>query len=492
MMLLLHMTQSFFNSSKLFLHSRFHFLLTAFGIRNTSAFPPVPGTKFTALVLSVLCIFSFTEIVRGDGQYLKVEYPPSTNADKLQLGVIYTLWIPEGVKTVRGVIVHQHGAGIPAAKSGLAAAYDLHWQALAKKWDCVLLAPSYEVLTDKTDDSPGGAQLWFDPRRGSEKTFLKALKDFAAQSGHPEIDTVPWVLWGHSGGAIWSDIMSTLHPDRVAAMWLRSGSAFMWSTKTNFSELEVPDAVYSIPTMCNPGALEKGTAPYIGTLATFKNYRAHGAPIAFAPDPLTGHWCGNSRYLAIPFFDACLAMRLPDKSSADQTLKPVDMADAWLAPLLGDTAVPAADYHGNPNEAVWLPNETIAKDWMEYVTTGGVSDTTPPPAPFNVKATDLGDKGTEIIWDAEADLESGIGHFIVLRDGQELGNLPSTNLVRFKVRPTFQAGWINSFNDAPAYPVPEMRYVDPWPKDHQKHAYSVITVNTVGLKSEPSTPVSTR
>lgn len=446
--------------------------------------------KLIATSLLVASLLGGASVGHAAGQYLKVEYPPSTATNELQLGVTYTLWIPEGVQTIRGIIVHQHGAGIPAAKSGMSAAYDLHWQALAKKWDCALLGPSYHVTTDKTDDSPGGAQLWFDPRRGSEKTFLKALKDFAAQSGHPEMETVPWVLWGHSGGGIWADVMSSLHPDRVAAAWLRSGSASMWHSKTNFLKLEVPDAVYSIPTMCNPGAMEKGSGPYTGTLATFKEYRAHGAPVAFAPDPLTGHWCGNSRYLAIPFFDACLAMRLPDPGNPDQKLKPVDLKRAWLAPLLGDTAVPAASYQDDPKEANWLPNEAIAKDWIEYVKTGGVSDTTPPPAPFHVQAADLGGHGTEISWDAMADFESGIHHFIILRDGQELGNLPSTNLVRFKVRPTFQAGWINSFNDAPADPVPPMSYVDAWPNDHQKHIYNVITVNTVGLKSEPSAPVS--
>ena len=75
-----------------------------------------------------------------------------------------------------------------------------------------------------------------------------------------------------------------------------------------------------------------------GNIATFKAYRAHGGLIGFAPDPLTGHECGDSRYLAIPFLDACLAMRLPDKGGKDQTLKPMDTSKAWLAPVLGDEA----------------------------------------------------------------------------------------------------------------------------------------------------------
>ena len=108
---------------------------------------------------------------------------------------------------------------------GSTAAYDLHWQALAKKWDCALWGSSYHVQNEKIDTSPGASELWFDPRRGSEKTFLKALTDFAQKSGHPEIDKIPWALWGHSGGGIWSDVMTTLHPERVIGVWMRSGSA---------------------------------------------------------------------------------------------------------------------------------------------------------------------------------------------------------------------------------------------------------------------------
>lgn len=444
----------------------------------------------TGLVLILfLASFGSGTTARAAGQIFKVDYPASTNADELQLAVTYTIWIPE-TKTLRGVVVHQHGAGIPASKEGLAAAYDLHWQALCKKWDCALLSPSYHVLNDKVDDSPGGSQLWFDPRRGSEKTFLKALSDFAGQSGHPELDKVPWVLWGHSGGGIWSDVMAALHPDRVAAMWLRSGSAAMWRNHTNFAAYTELEAVYGIPIMCNSGIEEKGNRPWTGPLITVNEHRAHDGPIGFAPDPLTGHWCGNSRYLAIPYLDACLALRLPDKGSSDEKLRPVDMTAGWLAPLLGTNAVPVADYKGDPKNAIWLPNEAIAKDWTEYVMTGGVSDSTPPPPPYNVKVIDKGERGSTITWEADADFESGIHHFIIMRDGRELGNLPAVNQVRFQVRPNFQAGWMNSYGDAPGYPPREMRFEDPNPKDRRKVTYQVITVNTVGLKSEPTSPIS--
>src|SRR5580692_7789096 len=91
--------------------------------------------------------------VRAAGQYISVDYPASTVEGELQIAVTYTLWLPPEVKTIRGVIVHQHGAGTTAAEAGATAAYDLHWQALAKKWDCALLGPSYHVLNDATDAS---------------------------------------------------------------------------------------------------------------------------------------------------------------------------------------------------------------------------------------------------------------------------------------------------------------------------------------------------
>ena len=344
------------------------------------------------------------------------------------------------------------------------------------------------------------SELWFDPRRGSEKVFLKALTDFAAKSGHLEIEKIPWALWGHSGGGIWSDVMATLHPERVLAVRMRSGSALMFLSHPEFTRPDVPAALYKIPMMTNPGVKEKSKTPppdpdtrtegekmkgpWLGNIATFKEYRAHGGLIGFAPDPRTGHECGDSRYFAISFLNACLAARLPDKGSKDQTLKPMDTSKAWLAPLFGEEAVPVSEFKGNRDEAVWLPNKAVAKSWMEYVKVGAPSDTTPPPLPFNVKAISKTDQGTEITWSAEADFESGIQQFIVLRDGQELAKVPEKPIGKFG-RPLFQS---MTYHDTPSQPMPEMRYVDSTAKAGEKHHYSVITVNSVGLKSAPSLP----
>ncbi len=424
----------------------------------------------------------FGLLAAAGGQYVEVAYPPSSQPGELQFGVTYTLWIPDGAAKIRGVIVHQHGCGSGACKGGATAAYDLHWQALARKWDCALLGPSYQQ-EDKQD-----CRLWCDPRNGSQKTFLRALGELAAKAKRPELESAPWCLWGHSGGGTWASLMQTLHPDRIVAIWLRSGTAFSAWESGNLAKPEITDAVYGIPVMCNPGAKENGdkrfNGAYTGTLAMFKAYRAKGAPIGFAPDPRTSHECGDSRYLAIPFFDACLAMRLPEAGGAK--LRPVEMKSAWLATPLSDTASPAAVYSGKADEAVWLPGEAVAKAWAEYVKTGAASDATLPPAPTGLKATAKADGTAELTWDAEADLESGIRAFVVQRDGKDLAQVPEKPVGKFG-RPLFQS---MSYHDTPEKPLPELRFSDRAPVAGTRHEYRVIAVNGAGLRSEPSKPVS--
>ena len=127
-----------------------------------------------------------------------------------------------------------------------------------------------------------------------------------------------------------------------------------------------------------------------------------------AVDPLTAHECGNQRYLAIPWLDACLTARLP--KTIGEPLKAMPVDKAWLGLILGGVAAQEVKQQGDLlRKAAWLPNEAIAKAWMEYVKDTKVSDTTPPP-PSNVRV-----QGNKLTWETEADLESGLATFIVKR-----------------------------------------------------------------------------
>ncbi len=444
----------------------------------------IPMTKILRLLAILLAPWGMADWAWAGGKYYEVEYAGSERPGELVMGVTYTVWVPDGVRSLRGLIVHQHGCGVGACQGGATAAYDLHWQALAARRDCALLGPSYHQAEAQN------CRLWCDPRNGSSDTFLRALKQLGEQCKHPELASVPWCLWGHSGGGFWASLMQTMYPERIVAIWLRSGSAYSAWEKGEIPKPQISDAVYQIPVMCNPGSKEQGherfNGAFTGTLAMFQAYRKQGAPIGFAPDPRTAHECGDSRYLAIPFFDACLAMRLPQVKAGSPAnepgqLRPMDKDQAWLATVLGNQAVEAAKYAGEASEAVYLPNASVAKAWEEYVATGAVSDSTPPDAPTDVVALP-GPNGMVVRWNAKADFESGLQAFLIQRNGETIARLPEQGKSRFG-RPLFQS---MSYHDTPEKPLPNREYTDPAVPPGKQAEYRVVAVNSVGLKSQPS------
>ncbi len=303
-------------------------------------------------------------------------------------------------------------------------------------------------------------RLWCDARNGSDAKFLGALSHFAEATGRPEVKTVPWCLWGHSGGGFWASLMQVKHPARIVAIWLRSGTAYEYWTKGEIEAPVIPPAAYSIPVMANSGIKEKDDKRFHrawdGLKAMQAAYQKQGAFFEFAADPRTAHECGDSRYLAIPFFDFWLAHRLPTPQSKTQTLRPVDeqaLAD-WKEDMAGKLA--------------------------EYERTGSVEDRTPPPAPTKVAVKRNEDGSLSVTWNAKADLESGIRGFLIERDGKPIAQVPEKPVGRFG-RPLFQT---MSYHDTPEAPLPAMRFQDRTPSPQGTPTYGVRTVNSVGLKSE--------
>lgn len=418
----------------------------------------------------------------ADPPYYRVRYEASSEAGELVYPVSFTVWIPPQVDTLRGVVVHQHGCGEGSCKSGQTGAYDLHWQALARKHACALLSPVYE------QPEKANCQLWCDPRNGSDAAFQRALVDLGKQSQHPELATVPWALWGHSGGGHWVGGMALLHPERVAAAWLRSGVPMLTEAEGKPKPYSVPDAALGVPMMCNLGTKEGVTdkenrfaGVWPGVEPFFQALRSKNALIGVAVDPLSSHDCGNQRYLAIPWLDACLTARLPDQPGG--SLKPLSADDGWLgefkvkgSQVNVTNPVSSARFSGERDRSVWLPNEAMAVAWTQYITDTAVTDKTPPPAPKELRLT-----GNVLTWTAEADLESGLAGFIIERDGAVIAKVPTEAKNPFG-RPLFQN---LSYSDTPTQPLAVMQFTDPAAEDGKLHRYRVIAVNTAGLQSEP-------
>jgi len=436
------------------------------------------GALFALVTVAIAQSPPYDVFPAAEPPYYRVRYEASEQPGELIFPVNYTVWIPPGVETLRGVIVHQHGCGEGSCKSGLTGAYDLHWQALAKKHDCALLAPAYEQ-PEKAD-----CQMWCDPRNGSAAAFQRGLADLGQQSGHPELAMVPWALWGHSGGGHWAGGMALLFPDRVAAAWLRSGVPLLQADekRPTIKPHELPESALAVPMMCNLGTKEGVTdkegrfaGVWPANEAFFKAVRSQGGLIGVAIDPLSSHECGNQRYLAIPWLDACLAERLP--KGVGEPLRPMPRETAWLAETLSEVAMPAPQAKDDPLTLGWLPNESVANAWKQYVVDTKISDTTPPPAP-----TDVHVNGRELTWSVEADLESGLAQVIIERNGREIGRVPDVPKNPFG-RPVYQN---LQYSDAPVQPLQANRFIDADAAPNQQYTYRLRAVNTAGLQSDPA------
>lgn len=414
---------------------------------------------------------------QSEGKIHHLYYPASKVENELSLAADYYLWVPPGVEKLRGVIVHQHGCGDGASKGGATAANDLHWRELARKWDCALLGTSYEARQGTE------CRAWCDPRRGSAQRFLQALEDFATETGHAELSQVPWCLWGHSGGGFWASIMQGLYPERIVGIFLQSGQAFSRWTTGEIPMLVVPESAYDIPVVACPGFKEKGDkrfhVAWDGCLAMFQAYRKKNAPIIFAPDPRTGHECGDSRYFAIPFFDVCLELRLPENSS-DSQLRKLDMSSGYLVDLEGQKVGKVGSFTGAQEQTVWFPTLELVEQWRQFLKTGTVEDATPPATPTAIRLAVLPEKRLRVSWHAKVDFESGIGGFRIKQGGRVIASLPEKPNRRFG-RPLFQG---MSYHDTPEQPLPAMSIeLDLSQVDGTE--LQLVSVNGAGLESAP-------
>jgi len=89
-----------------------------------------------------------------------------------------------------------------------------------------------------------------------------------------------------------------MHPERVAAAWLRSGVPLLKEnpTRSTIKTHTIPEAALSVPVMCSPGTKEGVTVKegrfagvWPANEAFFTEMRAKGALIGVAVDPLTAH-----------------------------------------------------------------------------------------------------------------------------------------------------------------------------------------------------------
>ena len=390
----------------------------------------------------------------------------------------YYCWLPESVGTVRCVIVHQHGCTREGDAHLMMS--DVQWLTFVKKWHAAFIAPA---LISNPDCSN-----WYTITRGSANSFLMALDSMARLAGHPEIKTVPWAIWGHSGGSLWMTAMTTVYPDRIAVGIAQSGSVEMSTTPAT---LKIPilhhngrkDMIYNDTQFVHGRSKGALWAHAINPFPMWENLGVNRGICPTSTDPnhlcwdttVYGHAPHDLRMICIPWLDIALTARLPDQAGSAQ-LKDMDTSNAWIGDWTTHTITSAAMYTGNKSTACWFPNERWAKMWQEYMATGTQKDSTPPPAPYNLTGT-YSNGQIVLKWDADADMETGIKTFIIYRNGSLLQKMtwPNAPSTLFTTEKGFQR-WDDGDQPNPT-PAPNMTFTDNNLAATATYTYEVSTVN---------------
>jgi hypothetical protein len=436
---------------------------------------------------------STINVDKGDsllrGSYYEVSIPITGN--QKYLSADYRLWIPDVMKTVRGVMVKQHGCGDPAKLTGLDHADDLQWQALASKHQFALLGTKLPDVYPMCTDAAGKDRV-------AERVFLRALTALAKDSNHPELNDVPWALWGHSGGADWVMQMLYHYPERVIAVTnTRCGGILFSSGESEILDLDPKSvsAMLSVPVLWTVGDRDPNVNECVVlTKKIFSKFRRAGSNWALAVEANTAHESGDTRFLAIPYLDAVLTARQANSTTSNSTnLSAIAPSQGWLGNIATHEIASVSQYQENPLEAAWLPNEETARKWQQYITMNTwnrlghglckiaeklfifkvlqypaencypvkILPTQKPAAPTNVHAVKIGEAEVALTWSFSPDLENGLPLFRIYRDN---------SLIK-----TFQ-GQGHDFGDAPEFPHVALEFRDKEVRNDALYAVSAFNV----------------
>ena len=368
----------------------------------------------------------------------------------------YAVFIPDGITAIQGVYIHQHGCTMEGR--GLSTAFDVQYQAFAKKWNLAIVGPDLYAKANCHD--------WKNPSSGSAVALLKTLKEIGALTGHTEMADAPWLLWGHSGGGYWAQAMMKEYPERIMAVFSYSpGLKPDW---------DYPKAVQKIPIMIRHAGPEGDACCWQTALKTFHQLRKPGGYASIAYTAHQNHNYSYVRYISIPFYESVLSQRLPNgKNKGYKYMREMDIAKSWLGDTSSLNIYKASAYPYDKTNASWFADSTTAIKWREYVITGTITDRTPPPAPYNLKINRRHNMTVSLTWKADADIESGISHFNIYKDNQLVSRFPSSG--------SYQQFDTNGDDAYPLYLPPSQTDITlPW---NDQGKISVSTVNHFGIES---------
>ncbi len=275
----------------------------------------------------------------------------------------FRMRIPDGEaasKPFRGVLVLTPGTD----GDGRGLVDQPFWRELADRWHFALVGVH---LSGGNDYSIAA--------HGSGDALVAALNDFAHQTSHPELGSSPLVMWGESAGGVFSYGFACWRPERVVA-FVAVVDGFYGATATPGAR-HVPAMVFAEAKEAQMGRVDVHTL-----VSENRRFGAHWTEVA-APKAWRG--TGKTNPLTRAFLDEEIALRLPapDPSGAAPNasgfvhLSEVVEGRSWFGDPTTHAIAVQDKFVGQKGEAVWLPDETVARSWSTFMT-GGKVDELPP------------------------------------------------------------------------------------------------------------------
>jgi pimeloyl-ACP methyl ester carboxylesterase len=218
-----------------------------------------------------------------------------------------------------------------------------------------------------------------EPAKGLGPALLRALDQFAGQTGHRELSSAKMIFLGFSGTGPLCARLVALLPERTVAAVLSSPGHY---DPVGIDTVKLDQRMLLVPELIIAGGADSvsGTArPY----EYFRKYRRQGAPWAFVIQNGSPHCCtANARDLIILWLEAAVKQRVSGRS---QALRQMDRERGWLATFKAeetsvtdsfglktfDAAEPAImrvqRRERETPDAGWLPNRAVARLWLTFV-----------------------------------------------------------------------------------------------------------------------------
>jgi hypothetical protein len=292
--------------------------------------------------------------------------------------------IPEGLKTVRGLLVECNYAGGDSRNDWTFCTY---YREFMHFHDFALVASAGDI-----------------PHVKAFQAFRNCLEMVSVASKHPELVNAPYAAVGFSAGGGFASTLMTMDPDRTIA-------AGIIEARYNFTTFLPPnpppsaailDAVLAIPSVLVTGAKNNPTHPKSHMVDdVFVPFRPKGAEYAWIELPGYGHEYAVNRQdlLIMPLMDLAVRTRYPkdgDVTGGPLKLLSIPPASGWVADNTtwqsGLTRiVPAKLFKGDLGHSSWLQNEDLAFIYRAYATQNNpLTITAPGPCGPGTPAVDPG------------------------------------------------------------------------------------------------------